>query len=148
MKRKILVINDDFAVLHAYNDILTHGEYECLLALNYEEARKALSEETIDLIIEDLHRPDEDAFEFYPYLQEKNEYRDIPIIIISAWKPPRAISLIDDDPTEKRYRVVLPENLMFSDKYIFPVILEMEGYLVAPTPSEEVLNLIASCLDS
>ena len=147
MKRKILVINDDFAVLDAYNRVLSHGEYECLLALNNEEARKALSEETIDLIIQDLHRPDEDGIDFYAYLQEKIEYSDIPIIIISACKP-GSISLIDDDPTEKRYRVVLPENLMFSDKHSFPVIIEVEGYLVAPIRSEEVLNLIASCLDS
>ncbi|NIS82917.1 MAG: response regulator [Anaerolineales bacterium] len=147
MKRKILVINDDVALLEAYKQILSLGEYECLLASNNEEARRALSEETLDLIIQDLHRPIEDGIEFYAYLQEKHEYRDIPIIIISAWVPD-SISSIGDDPAKRKYRVVLSEISKLSDKHSFPVIIEVEGYLTTPIRSEEVLNLIGSCLES
>jgi two-component system, OmpR family, KDP operon response regulator KdpE len=80
-KKKILIVDDDPAILRLLSTNLKARGYEVLTASNGEESLEAVQRDFIDLIILDLMMPKLDGVEV---CRRVREWSSIPIIILSA----------------------------------------------------------------
>ena len=80
-KQRILVVDDDTAILRLLSTNLKARGYEVLTATDGEEALEAVQKDYIDLIILDIMMPKVDGVQVCRHIRE---WSDIPIIILSA----------------------------------------------------------------
>ena len=81
---RILCVDDEPEILKFFESLLALKGYEVTKALNGEEALQKLREERVDLVITDLKMPKMDGFELCRTIKEDEEYRTIPVIMITA----------------------------------------------------------------
>lgn len=67
--------------------------FHVFVAKDTTKARSFLSQKQIDCIITDVGMPGESGIDFYKWLKSQEEYKDIPVLIVSA----HAFSLDDLD---------------------------------------------------
>jgi len=82
--RSILFIDDDKQTLILAKLYLEKEGFEVHACANTENARKILQNTKIDFIITDVGLPGENGFQFYDWLQSQPDYREIPVLFISA----------------------------------------------------------------
>lgn len=80
MKARILIAEDDPAILKLLKTNLQVAGYEVVCAEDGAQALLAVQNQAFDLALLDIMMPELDSFELLPYLQEK----DIPVIFVSA----------------------------------------------------------------
>jgi two-component system KDP operon response regulator KdpE len=80
-KKKILVVDDDPAILRLLSTNLKARGYEVITATDGEESLEAMQKDFIDLLILDIMMPKVDGVEVCRRIRE---WSDIPIIILSA----------------------------------------------------------------
>jgi CheY-like chemotaxis protein len=82
---RILLVEDDGAVMQALSMVLQQEGYDVVPARNGKEALSALEDGAPDLIILDLWMPVMNGWEFLAELRELDEpVRDLPVIAVSA----------------------------------------------------------------
>ena len=86
IKRKILLVDDELAVLKVTKLRLEHSGYEVVTATDGEKAlEEALTlAETLDLILLDLKLPKLDGFQVYERLKKNPGASKIPMIVFTA----------------------------------------------------------------
>ncbi|OAG28077.1 sigma-54-dependent transcriptional regulator [Thermodesulfatator autotrophicus] len=82
MSEKILVIDDEEAILESLADILEDEGYQVLTALNATEGLEKIKQEPVDLLILDVWLPDQDGLKLLKSL--KKDLPDLPVIVISG----------------------------------------------------------------
>ena len=83
MRQTILVVDDSTFNLHVATNILKeHFEVDC--AKSGMEALNKIEKQIPDLILLDYHMPVMDGFQFIQKLKSIEEYKDIPIIMLTA----------------------------------------------------------------
>ena len=80
-KKRILVVDDDTAILRLLSTNLKARGYDVITAADGEEALEAVQKDYIDLIILDIMMPKVDGVQVCRHIRE---WSDIPIIILSA----------------------------------------------------------------
>jgi CheY-like chemotaxis protein len=98
--QRVLVVDDEPALLKAIATILQGAGYEVFTAANGREARAMASEHQVQLLITDLGMPDEDGIELVRRL--KAEGHDLKIIAMSGTFGPdllKAARLLGADAT-------------------------------------------------
>lgn len=82
----ILIIEDTWQVRNLMKKIVKHifPQYEVLDAENVSQALIMMQESLPCLIITDLEMPDLSGFDLIEILQENEETRDIPVIIVTS----------------------------------------------------------------
>jgi DNA-binding response OmpR family regulator len=80
-KKRILIVDDDPAIIRLLSANLKARGYEVATATNGEESLEALQKDFIDLIILDLMMPKVDGVEVCRRIRQ---WSDVPIIILSA----------------------------------------------------------------
>jgi DNA-binding NtrC family response regulator len=91
MKRKfrILVVDDEPNVLLTYRLILQQQGYEVAPAISSEEARRALTDEKIDLLLCDLSlEHQENGFDVIEYARRQNS--TMPTVLLTGYATPEA----------------------------------------------------------
>jgi DNA-binding NtrC family response regulator len=91
MKRKsnILVVDDEPNVLLTYRLILQQQGYAVCAALSSEEARKAISEEKIDMLLCDLSlEKQESGFDVIAFARQHSP--DLPTVLLTGYATPEA----------------------------------------------------------
>jgi len=81
----ILSVDDD--VFNQELALAIFDEYSSLTVLqasNGKEAITFLETAVIDLILLDLHMPEMNGFETLTYLKKNNEYKDIPVVVVTS----------------------------------------------------------------
>jgi len=81
---RILVADDDTIVQQFVSSILMENGYEVFTASDGRQALDMVREIKPDLVILDLIMPYRDGYEVLRLLQEKDETRSVPVIILSA----------------------------------------------------------------
>ncbi len=82
---KVLVVDDDYAVLDAMKDILEDEGYEVSVAANGLEALKELSRGAPpNVILLDLMMPVMNGWEFREAQSRNEKISDIPVVILTA----------------------------------------------------------------
>jgi DNA-binding response OmpR family regulator len=84
MKKKILVADDNPYILEVVSMALETLDFEILLAKDGEEALDQVKRERPDLVILDIMMPKKNGFEVCRELKQSPEYREIPIVMLSA----------------------------------------------------------------
>jgi CheY-like chemotaxis protein len=82
VKRRILLADDDLAVLHSIARVLSAEGYVPLLARNGKEALDIAASKPVDLVMLDLNMPVRDGWQTFENLVR--DYPLLPIIIITA----------------------------------------------------------------
>ena len=81
--KKILFIEDEFALQKTMGDTLRDQNYEVVSAMNGEEGLRMAKLEKPNLILLDLILPKKDGFEVLKTLVEDSETKEIPVIILT-----------------------------------------------------------------
>jgi len=83
MPKKILIVEDETALLYALQSQLSTEGYHVFVADDGEKALKVLDEHKPDAIILDIILPKLNGWEFLKKVKANSETKDIPVIIIS-----------------------------------------------------------------
>lgn len=84
MAKKILVIDDDPVIVKYIVSLLNDNGYETLTASNGIEGCEVLKKVKPDLITLDLQMHEEWGTNFYRRISKNEEFKDIPVIVISG----------------------------------------------------------------
>jgi two-component system alkaline phosphatase synthesis response regulator PhoP len=84
MAKRILIIEDDPAVLRAVSFILEKEGYEVLTAVNGLEGLTKAKGENPDLLVLDVMLPGIDGFEICHRLRAESQTAQLPILMLSA----------------------------------------------------------------
>lgn len=84
MKKKILLADDNPHILEVVSMALETLDYQIILARDGEEALERAKRERPDLMILDIMMPKKNGFEVCRELKQSPEYREIPIVMLSA----------------------------------------------------------------
>lgn len=125
-KANILIIEDDKDMVEALRIILEGRAYKVKVALNGKQGFDAIHKERPDLIILDLLLPDEDGANICRNVKNNPEYRDIPVLVLTA--------------LAKKM-----ENKIFSKSE--GRALEAEEYLDKPIDPEKLLNKVRKLIN-
>jgi CheY-like chemotaxis protein len=80
----ILVVDDTYPMARALSFLLTRAGYQCRIAGDGVEALEKIEEEKPDLILLDIQMPRMDGFETCRRVREREENRNIHIIVVTA----------------------------------------------------------------
>ncbi len=84
MTKRILVVDDDEMVLMALDELLKPEGYEVQTVASGKEALQKLDGSSYDLIMTDVIMPEMDGFELCKKIREKEQYREVPIVFLTA----------------------------------------------------------------
>lgn len=84
MKKKVLVVDDNYLNIRLLGDILSDENFEVFSADNGLDVLKITREKSPDVILLDIMMPGLDGFEVCKLLKEQYELKDIPVIMVTA----------------------------------------------------------------
>jgi len=83
-KKRILLVEDDPYVVKALKIRLEAGDFEVIVAIDGKEGLEKARNEKPDLIILDVMLPEMSGFDVCRKLKIEKQYKDIPIIMLTA----------------------------------------------------------------
>lgn len=81
---KILVVDDDPAIVMSLEFLLRKAGYQVFMALNGVEAIEGVKEQKPDMILLDIMMPDVDGYEVCEFVKSNKEYQHAKVIFLSA----------------------------------------------------------------
>ncbi|MCA1943709.1 MAG: response regulator [Desulfovibrio sp.] len=84
MPKKIMVVDDDPAIVEFLTSLFKDHGYETCSASDGSLALEVLEREKPDLITLDLEMPEEWGPRFYRKFTQKPEFKELPVIVISG----------------------------------------------------------------
>ncbi|WP_243545326.1 DVU0259 family response regulator domain-containing protein [Pseudodesulfovibrio tunisiensis] len=84
MAKKIMIVDDDPNIVSYLTDLFTDNGYRTCTAADGTDALTVVQEEQPDLITLDLEMPREWGPRFYRKLTQNDEFKKIPVIVISG----------------------------------------------------------------
>jgi len=84
LKGDILIVDDDLPSLNTLSSMLTTEGYEVRGVPNGQMALTVVENEPPELILLDVRMPEMDGYQVCRQLKEKEKYRDIPVLFLSA----------------------------------------------------------------
>ncbi len=84
MKKKILIVEDAENIRQVVKEILKGSEYIVIEAENGQKGIEQTEAHIPDIIITDLMMPVMNGFEFIKFLKTNEEFKNIPVIVLSA----------------------------------------------------------------
>lgn len=84
-KGKILIIDDDYDITNIYQEVLTQGGFEVVLARDGQEGLTKITGGDFKLVLLDIMMPKLDGISILKTVKEKNlNPKNIPIVVLSA----------------------------------------------------------------
>ncbi len=83
-RKRILVVDDEIYIVHILEFTLTMEGYEVLTAADGEEALRRLEQDRPDLVVLDIMMPKVDGYEVLRRIRADEEFRQLPVILLSA----------------------------------------------------------------
>ncbi len=118
-KKTILVVDDEPDIRDFISTLLEDNGYATMTAVDGGEALDRVKEHRPDLITLDITMPEKSGVRFYREMKESDDWKDIPIIIITG---------ISGDF----------EKFISTRKQVPPP----EGYVAKPIEPKEILELV------
>ncbi|HSB10895.1 MAG TPA: response regulator [Blastocatellia bacterium] len=87
VKRRVLVVEDDFDTLHPLAELLQLKGYDVSTATEAERGLSVARQRRPDLIITDIALPGKSGLHFISAVRQTDEIRSTPIIVISGCGP-------------------------------------------------------------
>lgn len=83
-RKRVLVVDDEIYIVHILEFTLTMEGYEVLTAADGEEALRRIQDDSPDLVVLDIMMPKMDGYEVLRRLRADEEFRHLPVILLSA----------------------------------------------------------------
>ncbi len=87
MAKKILIIDDDPAIVEFLEDFLQDNDFETVSAFNGVDGLEKLQSETPDLVTLDMDMPEKGGTLFYAGLRKDEALKDTPVVVVSGVGP-------------------------------------------------------------
>jgi len=84
MGKRVLVVDDDKNAVKFMSVMLEENGYEPVVAYDGREGLQKIGENKVDLIVLDVMMPKKTGFVLFKELKRKDEYKDIPILMLTA----------------------------------------------------------------
>jgi two-component system alkaline phosphatase synthesis response regulator PhoP len=84
MGKRVLVVDDDRNAVKFLSAVLSENGYEPVAAYDGREGLEKVEQNGIDLIVLDVMMPKKTGFVLFKELKRKDDYKDIPILMLSA----------------------------------------------------------------
>jgi two-component system chemotaxis response regulator CheY len=85
MAKHILIVDDSKTIRNLVAFIMKREGFKVTMAEDgLDGLEKLYSSERIDLIVSDINMPRMDGFTFIKTVREQDEYRDVPIVVLST----------------------------------------------------------------
>lgn len=88
MDKSILVVDDSGTVRKFVSVALEMQGFTVITACDGMDALEKLPEQHVDLVITDLNMPNMDGLELIRTLRQTDEYRELPVIVLSSLSDP------------------------------------------------------------
>ena len=85
---QILIVDDSLTTRMLEKSILEAAGYKTRLAANAEQALTLLNQEEVDLMVVDCEMPDVDGLELTRTLRAQEDYKDLPVIMLTSLGSP------------------------------------------------------------
>ena len=118
MKKKILIVDDEFQAREIITTMLEENDHIPLTAKDGEEALKIINKEAPDLIILDVLMPAKSGIKLFRELKTAESLKNIPVIICSGVA--RRTFLRTYTAPSKRAEERLPEPDAYMEKPVRP----------------------------
>lgn len=82
--KKILLVDDEFAILETLVDILSYEGYEVIPARNGEQGLLALAQAEVSLVLLDFMMPLMSGLQMLARLRSDPRYQQLPVILMTA----------------------------------------------------------------
>ncbi len=82
--KRLLIVDDELAIVEALQDILSVEGYDVVTAFNGMDGLQRLADSKPDLVLLDLMMPIMDGREMLRRMREDSSLRDIPVVVMSA----------------------------------------------------------------
>ncbi len=83
-KAKIMVVEDDIDEAKLVKMTLEPEGYEVVTVMNGKEAQDRIADEKPDFILLDVMMPEMDGFSFCSWLKSNENYKDIPVVLLTG----------------------------------------------------------------
>ena len=123
--RRILVIDDEYAIRELLKSFLEGHNYEVRLAENGENALRTFEEFQPEVVISDIMMPVENGLSIVSRIRDRNP--SIKVVYLSAW--------LDETDTEKRLYEELdnyPDYKLIKKPFDLDALLKVVGELSSP----------------
>lgn len=87
MAKKILIIDDDPAIVEFLEDFLQDNDFATVTAFNGAEGLEKLKSESPDLVTLDMDMPEKGGTLFYAGLRKDEALKDTPVVVVSGVGP-------------------------------------------------------------
>jgi len=85
MDKKVLIVDDDKNAVRFLSVLLNENGYDAIVAYDGAEGMKKIEESgDINLIVLDVMMPKKTGFVLFKQLKQKDEYKNIPILMLTA----------------------------------------------------------------
>ncbi len=128
-KKKILIVDDEPAVVSYLEMLLRDNGYETVSAVDGREGMEKVRQDRPDLVTLDISMPEASGARFYKDMKQDPELASVPIVIVTA------ITGFDGDPYA--YKKFLGSLRSVPDP---------EGFLPKPIERDELLKTIQKLL--
>lgn len=92
-KKTVLVVEDDFFLVQAYQIKLEKENAEVWIATTGKEALSFLEKEPPNVVLLDLLLPGINGFEFLAALKQKEKWKNVPVIILTNLSQPSNVKI-------------------------------------------------------
>jgi two-component system response regulator VicR len=82
--KKVLCIEDDPEMIDLIKLILERKGFQFIGAVGGREGLEAIAREKPDLVLLDIMMPDIDGWDVYRQMKASEEFKDIPVIVVTA----------------------------------------------------------------
>lgn len=104
---KLLIVDDDLAVLEVLEELLEILGHEVISANNGRIALELLEEQQFHLVLTDLRMPDVEGWEIARQAKAKDP--ELPVILLSGWVPQSEV--LNHHLTERCIDIFLPKPI-------------------------------------
>jgi two-component system alkaline phosphatase synthesis response regulator PhoP len=84
MGKKVMVIDDEKNTVKFLSVLLSENGYDPIVAYDGQEGMQKIEENDIDLIVLDVMMPKKTGFVLFKQLKKSDQYKDIPILMLTA----------------------------------------------------------------
>jgi CheY-like chemotaxis protein len=131
-RRRLLVVEDNAAERLSIRELLGHDDVEIAMAESGGEALALLAETPFDCVVLDLRLPDMTGFEVLEQLREKEELRDLPVVVFTG----RELSAEEDARLHTLARSVVVKGVESPERLLDETALFLHR-VFAELPSEK-----------
>ena len=117
IKKTILLVDDSLTMRRYCEKVLDSYGYQVKIAKTAEEALELSDRIRIDLLLSDLQLPKMSGFELAESLRAKPEYRDLPVVLISASEY--------DEEQSRQYNIAAWLNKPYRDEELYEVVTRL-----------------------